>query len=752
MPSARCLTALALAALTPLFACSASPPAPPDAAPAAKPSSPSQSPAKAACAAGTGDCDGDPTNGCEAPLDASSKHCGACGVTCAAGEACAAGACRRASALTAAESHACALLPSGQVRCWGSIGGSHFATGTVSATAARAPNVEGASAVRTGGSLACAALASGGLMCWAEGRSPVVIAGVSDAADVAIRGDSFCALRRTGEIACAKPRWDGGPVKLEVIPGITDAAAVASGVRHGCALRRSGEVFCFGDSEILAALGAPSSAKVAPTGIADATHIAVGAHHGCAVRKTGGVACWGDNSDGELGSGAPRDDRARAPVDVPGVTNAVEVAAGQAHSCALRRNGEVVCWGAPLMGGPNGRPVSGLRDAVHIAAGETFSCAARASGEVVCWGTASRGRLGNGAATERPTPVEVPGVEDATKVALGSAYSCALTRAGKVACWGKLALGGAAGAPPKFVNGIEGAVDLRARRSIADNPSATEARACALTKSGSAVCIYSGLRSAEIKGVGPFATAGVSAAVLRSGQAVLWSDGGGGFGAKPAAPSLIRIAGVTDAAQIAGGDSYACAVRRSGKVACVEYSLKRLFDKKKPTRMSPVEAVFGLDDAVQIDHDAGLATFCVARKGGRAMCWMMQPSGNPESEDKGMGIIDDELLAGVRGDVTEVAVGMGFGCALLASGEVECRGGNDEGQLGTGDFKRRSSNDRDRALVVGVKSAVQIAAGRSHACAVLKSGRVMCWGDNSSEQVGVSLTAFAAEPVAVVGL
>jgi hypothetical protein len=575
---------------------------------------------------------------------------------------------------------------------------------------------------------------------------------VRDAVDVAIQGDSFCAVRRSGEVACGKPRWDSGVVKLDPIAGITGAVAIASANRHSCALLRSGEVTCFGDPEIITALGGPADGKAASIGVTDATHVAVGAHHGCAARKTGEVACWGDNDEGQLGSGARRLGRIHRPAVVPGISDAVEVAAGSSHSCALRRSGEVVCWGAPLLGGPNGRPVSGLRDAIHIAAGENFSCATRASGEVVCWGTSSRGRLGNGAATERPTPAEVPGIEDIIKVALGVGYSCALTRAGKVACWGKLILGGPAGAPPRFVEGIEGAVDLRARRSIVDSPSAAEARACALSKSGSAICIYSGLRSAEIKGAGPFAVPGVSAAVLRSGQAVLWNDGGGGLGGKPAPPSLLRIAGVSDAADIAGGDGYACAVRRSGKVACVEYALRRLFDKKKPLRPGPAEAVFGLEDAVQIDHDAGLATFCVARKSGRAMCWMMQPSGNPESDDKGMGITDDELLAGVRGDVAEVAVGMGFGCARLASGEVECRGANDEGQLGTGDFKRRSSNDRDRALVVGVKSAVQIAAGRSHACAVLKSGRVMCWGDNSSEQVGQPLNAFTAEPVPVVGL
>jgi hypothetical protein len=47
----------------------------------------------AACVAGFGDCDTDPANGCEIPLNANNEHCGMCGRRCAAGEACAMGAC-----------------------------------------------------------------------------------------------------------------------------------------------------------------------------------------------------------------------------------------------------------------------------------------------------------------------------------------------------------------------------------------------------------------------------------------------------------------------------------------------------------------------------------------------------------------------------------------------------------------------------------------------------------------------------------
>ena len=45
------------------------------------------------CAAGFGDCDGDANNGCETSTRASNAHCGACGRPCATGSSCVAGSC-----------------------------------------------------------------------------------------------------------------------------------------------------------------------------------------------------------------------------------------------------------------------------------------------------------------------------------------------------------------------------------------------------------------------------------------------------------------------------------------------------------------------------------------------------------------------------------------------------------------------------------------------------------------------------------
>src|SRR5690606_3078985 len=126
--------------------------------------------------------------------------------------------------------------------------------------------------------------------------------------------------------------------------------------------------------------------------------------HSCAVRSTGEVACWGLNEDGQLGNGASGEGIFEAtPVGVVGLVDAVSVAAGNFHTCALRATGEVACWGAgrlgelgspDALGAVEPLPITSLTDVVEISAGYTHTCARRASGEVACWGLNRYGQLG----------------------------------------------------------------------------------------------------------------------------------------------------------------------------------------------------------------------------------------------------------------------------------------------------------------------------------------------------------------------
>lgn len=82
-----------------------------------------------------------------------------------------------------------------------------------------------------------------------------------------------------------------------------------------------------------------------------------------------------------------------------------------------------------------------MRDAVEVAAGAAHTCARRASGALVCWGFNDQGQLGDGTTEPRPTPAAVMGVLTASAVTAGAAYTCTAWPDRRVFCWGANALG-----------------------------------------------------------------------------------------------------------------------------------------------------------------------------------------------------------------------------------------------------------------------------------------------------------------------
>src|SRR6266513_1602291 len=81
--------------------------------------------------------------------------------------------------------------------------------------------------------------------------------------------------------------------------------------------------------------------------------LAVGGYHTCARLHTGLVKCWGDNFFGQLGLADTnsRGDGANEMGDqLPAVAlgsgrTAVQLAVGDAYTCALLDNSEIKCWG-----------------------------------------------------------------------------------------------------------------------------------------------------------------------------------------------------------------------------------------------------------------------------------------------------------------------------------------------------------------------------------------------------------------------
>lgn len=228
---------------------------------------------------------------------------------------------------------------------------------------------------------------------------------------------------------------------------------LALGFSHSCARMLDSTVRCWG-SNYSGELGngADASSGDAPDqlrpvmvqGINDAVAIASGTSHTCAVRKSGKVSCWGGNFSGALGNG--KDTPSSVPVDVVGVDDAIAVGAGGGVTCIVHRTGTASCWGANLNGGlgdgttaDSKTPVkvNDLKNVVQIAPSTNHTCAVLATGELYCWGGASDGQLGTGSLTPTTKPTKVNALSDVAQVAVASRYGCARMKSGSVACWGR---------------------------------------------------------------------------------------------------------------------------------------------------------------------------------------------------------------------------------------------------------------------------------------------------------------------------
>lgn len=162
-------------------------------------------------------------------------------------------------------------------------------------------------------------------------------------------------------------------------------------------------------------------------------------------------------------------------------------------------------------------------------------------------------------------------------------------------------------------------------------------------------------------------------------------------------------------------------------------------------RWSPV-AVSGLTAAVSA-ITTGARHGCALTSHG-VKCWGYNYYGQlgDGTNANRAGAVD---VSGVGSGVTAISGGAFHTCALTAGGTVKCWGLNISGQLGDGtEVERWAPVD---AVRLG-GTAIAVAAGDSHSCAILQGGRVTCWGENRYGQLGDGTTRRRLAPVSVSGL
>lgn len=369
--------------------------------------------------------------------------------------------------------------------------------------------------------------------------------------------------------------------------------------------------------------------------------------HACARMSDATVRCWGGNRDGQIGNGqlgtgvrSLTPERVLDPTDPTGFfTRAVEVATGFSHSCARTEVGTVMCWGQGL------DPATGG----IVQRTEPFAI---------------------------PDPTHPSGLlSDVLSLASGRNFLCALLADGTAKCWGAVPDGSTTPTPLALPTPVlDGGVPLTDIAQIA----AGNTHFCALIADGTARCV--GNNANGQLGVDPASTP---------------------FGNGSGSATPVAVGGATPLVDI------------TQLVAAQDHTCARIAD-------------------------------------GTARCWGRNNNGN-----LGNGTLVDshapvEVL-GFHTEAIQLSAGMvNHTCALLGDGTVRCWGNNANGKLGVGSSESREPTalqvlDASGQPLTGV---TQIEAGNAHTC-VVQSGEVQCWGRNNNGQIGDGTTVTADRPTPV---
>lgn len=326
----------------------------------------------------------------------------------------------------------------------------------------------------------------------------------------------------------------------------------ALGVRHTCVRTESGVVRCWGenlhgqlgrgDTENIACAAASIGVELGEP----ATAIVAGGLHSCALLESGKIRCWGNNAKGQVGLAGLTVGDTQTPLDAGAVDIgglALALTAGLRHTCALRLDGGVICWGdndsgqlgyglIDGVGGLGNQPIDHGTVAlpepvVELAAGALFSCVLLESGRISCWGRNASGELG--VETELPIqPIPTAGfvlTGELHGLSLGARHGCVIA-SDDVVCWGDNALGqlGVGHMDPVASPHAEAPVQFAS--TVVEVKAGTE-HSCALLDSGQLRC-WGGNTWAQLGlgGVTPTAIpTGVSLGELAAGLGVTssWS-------------------------------------------------------------------------------------------------------------------------------------------------------------------------------------------------------------------------------------
>jgi len=363
----------------------------------------------------------------------------------------------RAVSLALGAFHSCVGFDDGALRCWGTrsyIGsGNKLTIGDDETPGSIGPVVVGGTVkqISAGWYHSCALLQSGNVRCFGNGAYGML--GYGNTEDI---GDD--------ETPASAGDVNLGDKVLQVSVGSYHTCAVLENAKLRCWGRN--DHFQLGSSsEDIGDDEAPAAAAFVDVG-GPVKQVAAGYAHSCALLENGRVRCWGTSNAGALGYGnlatVGNDESPAAAGDVEVGGKVTQIVAGMLHTCALLDNGRVRCWGSGSQGELGYGNLNNIGDdetpaaagdvnvggkVTQLEAGDFATCALLDTGAVRCWGAGTNGELGHGNLADLgddETPASAGDIDigaKATRIDVGTLHVCAILVTGGVRCWGRASTG-----------------------------------------------------------------------------------------------------------------------------------------------------------------------------------------------------------------------------------------------------------------------------------------------------------------------
>ncbi|MDC0851427.1 S8 family serine peptidase, partial [Euryarchaeota archaeon] len=353
------------------------------------------------------------------------------------------------------------------------------------------------------------------------------------------------------------------------------------------------------------------------------------------------------------------------------------------------------------------RTVSGFQsgsvftDASLSARGKS-TCAILENASLQCWGSNSGSKLGTGSDRSNPTAADLGTGLSAVATAVGYYNSCSILDDGSVKCWGQNN-GGSSGTTINIGSG-----------RIAVTITAGFDYACAILDDASLICWGS-------NGYGQLGDGTTTSASTSS-------------------PVTVDIGTGRTAVAVAAGHYHTCAILDNASLYCWGDNAEgKLGDGTTTTSSTPVGVDLGTGRSAVAISAGGYHT-CAILDDASIKCWGINNYGNlgdgtTESTCESSCTPPVSVDLGTGRTAIAISLGITHSCAILDDNSLKCWGYGRNGELGRGSY-----SDSSTPVLVSLPSsrtAVAVAAGQTHTCAILDNLSVQCWGDNRDGQLGI---------------